>query len=253
MSPDLGLDVYALLVIFAGLAIGSFIKGLIGTGLPLVAVPFMAGFLDVEHAIVVVQIPGLISNAWLIWSTRREAREIPLRFDLLLPAVAMVITGVWFLDIADERLILLLLAIAVAIFLLIILLKPSFRLEGLPGRILTPIAGAVGGFAQGATGISGPLFSTLVFSFRLNKEGFVFYNALLFGIFNLVQTAAMAALGMFTLTRLMESAMALLPMVVFQYLGMRTMNRVSIRHFNRIVIAVIVLMEFKLIWEIRGA
>ena len=44
-------------------------------GLPLVAVPFMAGFLGAEHAIVVMQIPGLVSNVWLVWRHRGTVRH----------------------------------------------------------------------------------------------------------------------------------------------------------------------------------
>ena len=79
---------------------------------------------------------------------------------------------------------------------------PSFRLDGRTGRIVTPFASLLGGFTQGATGVSGPLFSTLIFSFRLRKEAFVFYNGLLFGLFNLVQIMAMIGFGMFTAQQL---------------------------------------------------
>ena len=60
---EFGTDLYSLSIIGLGLALGAFVKGLTGMGLPLVAVPFMASFLGAEHAIVVMQIPGLVSNA----------------------------------------------------------------------------------------------------------------------------------------------------------------------------------------------
>ena len=69
--------------------------------------------------------------------------------------------------------------------------------------------------------MSAPLFSTLVLSFRLSKDAFVFYNALLFGIFNLLQVALLAAFGLFSWPRVAESLLALIPMLMFQYLGMR--------------------------------
>lgn len=246
---DAVLDPYALAVILSGLAIGAFVKGLTGMGLPLVAVPFMAGFLGAEHAIVVMQIPGLVSNAWLVWNTRIHARQVPLRYDMIVPAVLATVAGVWFLDVADDKTVLLLLAAAVAAFLALLLLNPSFRLAGAAGRVVTPVASAFGGFAQGATGVSGPLFSTLILSFRLRKRAFVFYNGLVFGLFNLVQAVAMAAFGMFTPERVLEGVLALVPLAVFQHLGMKTMGVVGPKTFTRAVIAVIALMEIKLVWE----
>ena len=249
---EFGLDLYSLSIIGLGLALGAFVKGLTGMGLPLVAVPFMAGFLGAEHAIVVMQIPGLVSNAWLVWSHRREAKATPLRYDMIVPACAMTIVGVWFLDVTDDQVIILLLAGAVACFLALLVFNPSFKLDGLIGKICTPIASMTGGFIQGAAGVSGPLFSTLIMSFRLPKEAYVFYNGLVFGLFNVVQIIAMLALGMFTTQRFLEGCLALVPLFVFQFLGMRVMGYASPKVFTGAVVAVIVLMEIKLVWEGLG-
>lgn len=246
---DLSLDLHAISVICFGLGLGAFVKGLTGMGLPLVAVPFMASFLGAEHAVVVMQIPGLVSNAWLVWNHRKEARGLPLRYDLVLPAAVMTVVGVWFLDSTDDNVTVLLLAAVVACFLALLLFNPSFRLDGRIGRIATPIASMVGGFIQGAAGVSGPLFSTLILSFRLKREAYVFYNGLVFGIFNLIQIVAMAFLGMWTWGRLVEGLLALLPLFVFQAIGMRLMGSISPKLFSRAVVAIICVMEVKLVWE----
>ncbi|PPR09134.1 MAG: hypothetical protein CFH41_02772 [Alphaproteobacteria bacterium MarineAlpha11_Bin1] len=249
---EFGLDLYSLGIIGLGLALGAFVKGLTGMGLPLVAVPFMAGFLGAEHAIVVMQIPGLVSNVWLVWSHQREARVTPVRYDMIVPACIMTVVGVWFLAVSDDRITILLLASAVACFLTLLVLNPSFRLDGFIGRICTPIASLVGGFVQGAAGVSGPLFSTLIMSFRLPKETYVFYNGLVFGLFNVLQIIAMLCLGMFTMERFLEGCLALIPLCAFQFLGMKTMGYASPRVFTGAVIAVIVGMEIKLLWEGLG-
>ena len=241
-------DLHSLGVILFGLAVGAFVKGLTGMGLPLVAIPFMAAFVGAEHAIVVMQVPGLVSNAWLVWSNRKQAREVPLRYDMIVPAVVMTVVGVWFLEIADNRTIILLLAAVVAAFLVLLASRP-FRLTGAAGRVIPPAAGLIGGFAQGATGVSGPLFSAVILAFRFRKEGFVYYNGLVFGLFNFVQAVAMLSFGMFTWQRTFEGLLALAPLFVFQHLGMKAMGMVSLKVFNGAVIAVIALMEIKLVYE----
>jgi uncharacterized membrane protein YfcA len=246
---DFGLDLYSIGIISFGLALGAFVKGLTGMGLPLVAVPFMAGFLGAEHAIVVMQIPGLVSNVWLVWRQRGEASAAPLRYDMIIPAAIMTGIGVWFLDNADDNITILLLAVTVACFLVLLLFNPSFRLDGAVGRVATPIASMVGGFVQGAAGVSGPLFSTLILSFRLKREAYVFYNGLVFGLFNLIQIVVMLSFGMFTMQRFIEGCLALIPLLVFQLLGMRVMGNVSPKVFTGAVVAVIVVMEIKLVWE----
>ena len=132
--------------------------------------------------------------------------------------------------------------------LLVLLLKPSFRLEGAIGCVVTVVASAFGGFTQGAAGVSGPLFSTLIMSFRLKREAYVFYNGLVFGLFNVFQIGAMIWFDMFTRQRIMEGFLALIPLFIFQYLGMRTMGAISTKAFNAVIIMVIVAMEIKLVW-----
>ena len=212
----------------------------------------MAGFLGAEHSVVVMQIPGLVSNAWLLWNTRRAAPETALRYEMLLPALVTIFFGVWFLDSFDNRTVILLLAGVVAVFLLLLVFNPSFRLSGAKGRTITAAASLCGGFAQGATGVSAPLFSTLVLSLRLSKDAFVFYNALLFGAFNLLQVGLLTAFGLFSWQRVAESLLALIPMLMFQYLGMRVRGAISLRFFNGVVIALIAAMEVKLLWEGLG-
>ncbi|MEX2453450.1 MAG: sulfite exporter TauE/SafE family protein [Rhodospirillaceae bacterium] len=246
---DLSLDFQSIAIICFGLGLGAFVKGLTGMGLPLVAVPFMASFLGAEHAVVVMQIPGLVSNIWLVWRYRRQARSIPVRHDLILPAAFMTVVGVWFLDSTDDRITILLLAAVVAGFLALLLFNPSFRLDGRIGRIATPVASLVGGFVQGASGVSGPLFSSLILSFRLSKEAYVFYNGLLFGLFNIIQIVAIFFFGMWTWERFAEGCLALVPLFVFQFIGMRMMGGVSPRLFTRVVIGIIFVMEIKLVWE----
>ena len=86
-------------------------------------------------------------------------------------------------------------------------------------------------------------------SFRLPKESYVFYNGLMFGLFNAVQIVVMIGFGMFTWQRVIEGCLALIPLFIFQSVGMKLMGLASPRVFNGAVIAVIVVMEIKLIYE----
>ena len=85
-------------------------------------------------------------------------------------------------------------------------------------------------------------------SFRLKREAYVFYNGLVFGLFNVFQIGAMIWFDMFTRQRIMEGFLALIPLFIFQYLGMRTMGAISTKAFNAVIITVIVAMEIKLVW-----
>lgn len=243
------LDVFALTIIFLAFGAGSFVKGMTGSGLPPIVVPIVAIFLGVETAVVVIQIPNLISNIWLVWGHRTQFSRTKMRYDMFISSAITVAIGVWFLSAVDKQITLILLAFVLASFLAFFWVKPDYKLDGRTGRVVVPVASLFGGFSQGATGISGPVFSPLLFSLKLDKEPFVLYNGLLFGFFNVIQIATMIWLGMFTTERLLWSLAALLPLAIFQVLGMKMTSRVSLTTFRKIIIAVLVLLEGKLLWD----
>ena len=86
-----------LAIILAAISVGSFVKGVTGSGLPQTAIPVMAIFLGVERAVVVMAGPGIGSNAWLMWTHRgnlSRTRDLPL---LIGTGLVGAIGGTWLL------------------------------------------------------------------------------------------------------------------------------------------------------------
>lgn len=247
--PQIPLDPSELAVVFLAIGAAAFIKGLTGTGFPLVAVPVMAVFLGVEHAVIVLQIPNLVSNVWLVWRYREQMKTTPHPKSMFVPSGIAIILGVWFLSAVDRTSAMIFLSVMLGFFLILLVIKPDLTLKGVALKIVTPIASAIGGFAQGATGVSGPAYTPLIFSMRLHKEAFVYYHGILYGFFNAVQISAMVWFGLFTPERLFQGLIALIPLLLFQYVGMMLTKRASLSTFNKAVIGVLILMEAKLIWD----
>ena len=91
---EIPLDPTELAVVFLAIGAGAFIKGLTGTGFPLVAVPIMAIFLGVEHAVIVLQIPNLVSNLWLVWRYRDKMKTTPHPLGMFFPSGIAIFLGV---------------------------------------------------------------------------------------------------------------------------------------------------------------
>ena len=244
------LDPFALTIIFIGLGLGAVVKSIAGAGLPLVAVPFMAIFLGVEHAVIVIQVPNIVSNLWLIYANRSKFREMPLHLELWIPSTVAIFIGVWFLSSADRDLIGVLFAGFLGMFLVLIWLKPEFKLSGLTNKIVTPVVSVLGGFIQGSAGASHPIYSPLLYSLRLGRESFLLYSGLLFGSFNIIQVVGMLIFGMFTLQHFWQGLVALIPLFIFQYAGMKFSSRVSPALSNKMVLVILTAIELKLIWDV---
>ncbi|MGH3739636.1 MAG: TSUP family transporter [Micromonosporaceae bacterium] len=125
---------------------------------------------------------------------------------------------------------------------------PDFKLRPELTRFLSLPVGASAGALQGATGMSGPLVSTYLHGFRLDKAVYLASITTLFLVFSLAQIAALAGLGLYTRSRLVESLFALLPMTVLP-LGTRLARRLSPRIFEYCVLAVLLATAVKMTYD----
>ncbi|MFQ5347785.1 MAG: TSUP family transporter [Rhodothalassiaceae bacterium] len=245
MDPAI-VDPLALLLIFVTLALGSLSKGITGVGLPVLAIPVLANVFGVERAVVVLVLPGLISNLWLIRVHRREAPLARRLAPFLLFGVAGGVIGTWLLSAASPALLNRLLALWLGLYLLLLLARPQFRIPG--AERLSPLFGLVAGITQGATGISAPIIAPFLTSLGLVKQQFVFAIALAFTLLAIGQMSAILHYGLLTPQRLVEGLVALVPVMLFLPLGARLGRRISPRGFARLLIVVLIAMEARLLW-----
>lgn len=234
------------LIIGFALAAGGLVKGATGTGLPMVAIPVMAAFIGVPHAVAVMAIPTIATNLWLVWSHRSAAAAGPSLVLFLTAGVVGVGLGTWSLVEFDDRVLSLIMAGLICGYVGLIAVKPDMRIEEGLNRRIAPGVGLVSGTLQGATGMSGPVVVTYAHARRLERGSHVFLVSAIYGTFALIQAPALFGVGILTPTRLVESALALIPIMVFMWLGTRLARSFSQRTFNRIIVGVLVLMAVKL-------
>jgi uncharacterized membrane protein YfcA len=226
-------------VIVAAIAVGAFIKGATGGGLPQLAIPVMAVFLGVEHAVVVMAIPGVVANGLLVWSHRAEARHTRHLPVMIGAGVVGSVIGTMLLHSLDGRVLSGVLAVVIAVYIVLSLAKPGFTLPESVTRVGSGPVGLVAGGLQGATGISGPLLTTWLHGFGLPPRAYVFAISSLFFVFSSVQTITLLGVGLYTPTRLVQSLLALLPILLALPLGVRAAKRLSPQTFQRVILVLL--------------
>jgi uncharacterized protein len=245
-----GIDVLDLVVIVAAIAVGAFIKGATGGGLPQIAIPVMAVFIGVEHAVVIMAIPGVIANGWLVWSLRHEARQTRDLPGMRATATVGAIAGTLLLHSLDGRILSAVLAAVIIAYITIALLHPGFTISPRVTRWASPPIGLAAGGLQGATGISGPLLTTWLHGFGLKPRAYVFALSTLFFVSALVQAITLAGIGLYTRESLVESLLALIPIALTLPLGTAAAKRLSPQTFQRVVL---VLLAASVVSLIRDA
>jgi uncharacterized membrane protein YfcA len=245
-------QVGTVLVIFAAFAAGSFIKGATGAGLPQVAIPVMAAFLGVEAAVVIMAIPGIVTNTWLLWNYREhfgETRDLP---AILATGTVGAIVGTVLLDALDGDMLAFIVAGVVCLYAIVFFAHPEFRLGRDVTRYSAPPVGLASGVLQGATGMSGPLIATYLHSYRLQKEAYVVSITTVFQVFALVQAITLLSVGLYSTERLAVSVLSLIPTMLVLPLGARFAGRLSRRTFDLIVLALLVATAIKLVYDALG-
>ncbi len=230
---------------------GAFAKSVTGLGLPLVAIPVIASFLGVETAVVVMALPTVVTNVWMLWEHRASAsqtRELPV---LLTTGTVGVVVGTAILRVADPRWLALALAMVIFGYLALRLARPGLALRASITTQLSPFAGGLAGLAQGATGISGPVVSTYLHAFRLPAGAFLFSTNAMFLVFALVQVVAFIATGLYQ-GRVAPSLLALLPVALVFPAGLAVGRRMDVERFDRALLALLFLSGLKQVSDALG-
>ncbi len=245
------MDIAQILLVLVAVSAGFFAKGVTGIGGPMVAIPVLAAFTDVEYAVAVIAIPTLAANTWMTWVYRDSAASVrKYLVPLLIAGAVGVVGGALILVTVREEFLSIALAVFVIAYVLWYLTHAEFQLsEKTAGRLTVPV-GFVGGGLQGATGISAPVIATFMHSLRLPRTGFIFAITVPFQVLGMVQVISMATLGVYDQERLVASLIAILPVVVVLPIATRVSGKLSQRSFETVVLILLVAMAIRLIWSV---
>lgn len=239
-------------VALTAIAIGALIKGMTGLGLPLIAVPVIATFASVEEAVVLMIIPTFGSNLWLVATHRRFAYLLSTYLPFLLAGLVGGIAGTFLLTAIDDRWLKLTLAVWLAVYLVQFVFGNILRMFFHAKGAMAAAVGFTAGTIQGATGISAHIVAPYFHGRKLAPDAYAFLIACAFLTFSGAQLVTATGTQLFTADRFVIGMIALLPTLVFTQAGIGLAGKISDAVFQKILIAIFVLMEIKLIADVYG-
>ncbi|MDH3547458.1 MAG: sulfite exporter TauE/SafE family protein [Gammaproteobacteria bacterium] len=243
-------DGLLLLAVLLAISVGALLKGITGLGLPLFAVPAIAMQSTVEQAVILMIIPGIASNLWVVINRRTHWRLIRKHGPFLAAGFIGGILGTVLLHAISDRWLKILLATWLAVYLLQYF--AGNRNAGLfKGRgALGYIVGLIAGTTQGSSGISAQIVAPYYHGRSLEAAAYGFLVAFSFLLFSTAQMTGALTTNLLTPARLQLSLMALVPTLIFTRIGIGLADTISPRVFNRILLVVFCLMEIKLIADV---
>jgi hypothetical protein len=239
-----------LILILAVVSVAYLVKGVAGMGGPLLAVPFIAGFTSVEHAVVVLSLANMVSNGWLLWEHRAGAHGTGfVMTPFLVVGTPAAIAGTYLLTELDDRVLSVIVAIVIVVYIWRHVANPDTGLKPATARRLAVPMGLVGGGLAGATSTAGPLITTYLHSLRMSRSSLIYMLSLVFSVFGFVQLVTLIALGAFTEERTVQALVAIVPVLVMTPLGIRLGRRLDQRAFELIVLSLLGFAALRLLFS----
>lgn len=227
-----------LAIVVAAVVVGSIVKAVTGMGLPLIAIPIAALFVDLQDAVVVIAFPNVLANLVL---ASRETRSWPETRDLPTLAASGVVGAVGgtllLVNVPDWPLVIAL-VVAILAYVVTFFAKPDLRTSPATSKRWAPAVGLVAGGFQGAIGISGPIVGSWIHSYRLSRSAHILSVTALFLVTGATQLVVLVANGELN-GRIGAMLLAIVPVLVSIPVGAHLRDRVSGRGFDLAIVAVL--------------
>lgn len=243
------IDPVALTLAILGIILGGLVKGAIGAGAPVVAVPMLALAFDVPTAVTIFAIPNLFSNIWQAWTYRDH--HLPRSFTWPFVAAAVIGAGigtVMLVSLPPQALMVGVACVCIA-FIGFRLAKPGWVLPlATASRIVWPV-GAAAGVLQGAIGVSAPISVTFLSAMKLERPVFIATISAIFLAMSLIQLPMMAGFGLLTPTRIAMGLGALAILMLTMPIGSALARRWSPQVFNIIILIMLAVIAVRLLFD----
>jgi hypothetical protein len=243
--PDLSTT--ALAVAVATLVFGGFSKGVLGVGLPMVAIPILSTFLPIRDVVAIIYFPILATNIWQAFNGGYLMATVRRFWPMLLIMVTTIWLGTLSLKSLDPKVISVLLGVAVAVFALTSLINPRFRVAPRHEVPASLVAGSVGGYFGGLALIGGPPVIMLMVALHLKKEEFIGAMGLFYLTMLIPAGFILAGLGVLETHHVTPGLLTLAPVMAGLAAGQWLRGRIDQDRFRKILLGSMVLIGLNLI------
>jgi hypothetical protein len=222
------------------LIVAGFLKGTIGVGMPIVALPLLSLFIDIKYAAMLLSMPLILSNLRQALEGGRTGRCLMELMPVLLgmiPGLFLGIRVLLALDASTAKVIAGLVLISVGGASL---LTPKLRLRPhlvLPAGITF---GFFGGILGGIAAMSGPLVFIFLLAKGLRGKAFTKEASLYLAVSSGFLAILLTASSQFSWLDVSFSTAAMLPVMLGMYLGQHMRDKIAPETFKKLVLIAVI-------------
>lgn len=227
-SPDF-LVLAAAVFLFAG-----FVKGVIGIGLPTIAVALLAATFDLKAGLALIVVPAFTTNVWQAMVGGAFVSIVRRLAVFIAAAVLGIWIGVGVLSGADALLISGFFGLMLCAYSVIALATPQIPPPGRLEPWIAPVMGVVSGFVAGLMGSFVVPGSLYLQALGMPRDIFVQAMGIVFLCATLALGASLVGHGMMPRELAILSAAALVPAFAGMAVGQRVRKRIPEARFRHV-------------------
>jgi uncharacterized membrane protein YfcA len=230
--------------LFAGL-----VKGVIGLGLPTVAMGLLGLAMPPVEAAAILLVPSLVTNVWQLLAGPCFGALLRRLWPMMAGVVAGTLAGTGVIAGTAAGAAAAFLGAALALYGVVGLAKPRLRVPPAAEPWAGPLVGALTGLVTGATGVFVIPAVPYLGSLGLDRDDLVQALGLSFTVSTLALAAGLALHGALPLAASAASLLAVLPALVGMWGGAWLRARVRPEAFRLCFFAGLLLLGAELVWR----
>ena len=241
------MDAFSITVVMLTFLLAGGVKGVVGLGLPTVAVALLSAVFGIEAALPLLVVPSLVTNFWQA-AVGGHARALLRRFAAalaIIPAAAWAGYHYVFAEAPEamDRV----LGAALVVYAGLGLRAVRFSVPARAEPVLTPVVGFVNGLVTGVTGTFVIPIVMYLEALGLDRDQLVQMMGIAFSVSTAALAGVLLAHGAYRIDAGLVSAAAVLPALAGMALGAKLRARLTRAAFRRWLFAALGLVGLKLL------
>ncbi|GJE43300.1 sulfite exporter TauE/SafE family protein [Methylobacterium soli] len=229
----IALEPFPLAVAGFAFFLAGFVKGVVGLGLPPVAMGLLSLVMMPAQAAALLVVPAFVTNVWQLAAGPRFAAMVRRLWPMLAASTVGTLAAAALLHGAFGGGAIVALGFALIASAILGLAAPRLRVSPGTERWLAPLAGAATGLVTAATGVSSIPAAPFLGALGFNREDLIQALGLSFTVSTVALALALAGSGILSVGIAGVSALALVPALLGMRLGGWMRGRVSEPVFRR--------------------
>jgi uncharacterized membrane protein YfcA len=239
------------IAILAVFLLAGTVKGVVGMGLPTVAMGLLATAMPPPDAAAILLVPSFVTNVWQLLAGPSFLALCKRLSTMMIGIVIGTVGGAGLIAGAHSAAAIAALGVALVVYAILGLLSKKFEVRPSQERWLSPLVGIVTGLITGATGVFVIPAVPYLQALQLEKNDLIQALGLSFTVSTVALAGGLLQQGVFeaSASLLGLSLLALVPALLGMFAGQRLRERMSVETFRRVFFIGLLLLGLYLTFE----